>query len=235
MSQGFTRGVPIDTDPNLSLDSDLVVPSQKAIKDYVDTGLSTKQDLLTDTKSVKIVLNNIELDGDNASPGNNQVYGTSPTGVKGWKADPTGGGNSIGQLTSPGDVTTAAATTPSQGLAATLDPNYKKGSAGVVFDGAGGVITTNTVAYVQVPYNGNITGGQIVANAIGSCTITVRKGAFPPSGAAIVTAVLSATNTAPVTVSPVVAVIANEWLSFTISGVSTVAWVNLTLLITKTL
>lgn len=47
MSQGFTRGVPIDTDPNLSLDSDLVVPSQKAIKDYVDTGLNTKQDTIT--------------------------------------------------------------------------------------------------------------------------------------------------------------------------------------------
>jgi hypothetical protein len=47
MSQGFTRGTPIDTDPNLALDSDLVVPSQKAIKDYVDTGLNTKQDTIT--------------------------------------------------------------------------------------------------------------------------------------------------------------------------------------------
>jgi hypothetical protein len=47
MAQGFTRGTPIDTDPNLALDSDLVVPSQKAIKDYVDTGLNTKQDLIT--------------------------------------------------------------------------------------------------------------------------------------------------------------------------------------------
>jgi hypothetical protein len=47
MAQGFTRGTPIDTDPTLSLDSDLVVPSQKAIKDYVDTGLNTKQDTIT--------------------------------------------------------------------------------------------------------------------------------------------------------------------------------------------
>ena len=47
MSQGFTRGIPIDTDPNLSLDSDLVVPSQKAVKDYIDTGLNTKQDTIT--------------------------------------------------------------------------------------------------------------------------------------------------------------------------------------------
>jgi hypothetical protein len=42
MSQGFTKGTPIDTDPTLSLNSDIVVPSQKAVKTYVDTGLATK-------------------------------------------------------------------------------------------------------------------------------------------------------------------------------------------------
>jgi hypothetical protein len=36
MAQGTTKGVPIDKDPLLNLDSDLVVPSQKAIKAYVD-------------------------------------------------------------------------------------------------------------------------------------------------------------------------------------------------------
>ena len=36
MSQGTTKGVPIDVDPLLALDSDVVVPSQKAIKAYVD-------------------------------------------------------------------------------------------------------------------------------------------------------------------------------------------------------
>jgi hypothetical protein len=36
MAQGTTKGVPIDIDPLLALDSDLVVPSQKAIKAYVD-------------------------------------------------------------------------------------------------------------------------------------------------------------------------------------------------------
>ena len=35
MSQGFTKGTPIDTDPTLSLNSDIVVPSQKAVKSYV--------------------------------------------------------------------------------------------------------------------------------------------------------------------------------------------------------
>jgi hypothetical protein len=36
MAQGTTKGVPIDTDPLLTADSDLLVPSQKAIKTYVD-------------------------------------------------------------------------------------------------------------------------------------------------------------------------------------------------------
>jgi hypothetical protein len=35
MSQGFTRGLPIDTDPTMSLDSEIVVPSQSAVRDYV--------------------------------------------------------------------------------------------------------------------------------------------------------------------------------------------------------
>jgi len=51
MAQGFTRGVPIDIDPTLAADSDLLVPSQKAIKTYVDNEVavvnSTKQDVLT--------------------------------------------------------------------------------------------------------------------------------------------------------------------------------------------
>lgn len=36
MAQGTTKGVPIDIDPLLAADSDLLVPSQKAIKTYVD-------------------------------------------------------------------------------------------------------------------------------------------------------------------------------------------------------
>jgi hypothetical protein len=46
MAQGTTRGVPIDIDPLLAADSDLLVPSQKAVKAYIDNGLSNKQDAL---------------------------------------------------------------------------------------------------------------------------------------------------------------------------------------------
>jgi len=41
MSQGFTKGTPIDTDPTLSLNSDIVVPSQKAVKTYVASQVGT--------------------------------------------------------------------------------------------------------------------------------------------------------------------------------------------------
>ena len=44
--QGYTKAVPIDTDNTLSLDSDLVVPSQKAIKAYVTAQLLLKEDVL---------------------------------------------------------------------------------------------------------------------------------------------------------------------------------------------
>ena len=47
MAQGTTKGVPIDVDPTLAADSDLLVPSQKAIKTYVNTANSTKQDNIT--------------------------------------------------------------------------------------------------------------------------------------------------------------------------------------------
>ena len=40
MSQGFTKGTPIDTDPTLSLNSDIVVPSQAAVVAYVASQVS---------------------------------------------------------------------------------------------------------------------------------------------------------------------------------------------------
>ena len=42
MSQGYTKGIPIDTDATLSGNSDFVTASQKAIKTYVDNGNSNQ-------------------------------------------------------------------------------------------------------------------------------------------------------------------------------------------------
>lgn len=57
MSQGTTKGVPIDIDPLLSANSDLLVPSQKAIKTYADNGLIGKVDRSGDTMSGYLILN----------------------------------------------------------------------------------------------------------------------------------------------------------------------------------
>jgi hypothetical protein len=55
MAQGTTKGVPIDVDPTLATDSDLLVPSQKAVKTHVDTALSSKQDTLVSNVNIKTV------------------------------------------------------------------------------------------------------------------------------------------------------------------------------------
>lgn len=50
----------------------------------------------TDVKnSIEVDAGDLQLDGDEASPGNNKVYGTDGSGVKGWKNDPAGGGGTV--------------------------------------------------------------------------------------------------------------------------------------------
>lgn len=52
MAQGTTKGIPIDIDPLLAADSDLLVPSQKAIKAYVDgTSIKSLNGLTTGTQT----------------------------------------------------------------------------------------------------------------------------------------------------------------------------------------
>lgn len=146
-------------------------------------------------------------------------------------------GNSIQALT--GDVT-ASASLPSQSVASTLKTNLRIGSCGVTFDGQGGTISNGKTAYVQVPYAGTITAWYIVGNVLGSCTVTVFKdtfAAFPPvsPGDNIfgTQPALASAQTASAT-GLSVAVTAGDWIGFTISGVTTVSWVNLTISITKT-
>jgi hypothetical protein len=146
-----------------------------------------------------------------------------------------GGGNSIGELT--GDVTTPAATAPSQSVAATLDPNYKEGGTTAIFDGGGSLIINGKIAYVRIPYKGTITGWFLAADQSGSCSIAVKQGLFSPfpPTTTIITAALSGTQTAQAPTVLSLPVLAGDWLSFTISGVATITWVNLSILITKTL
>lgn len=85
MAQGTTKGVPIDIDPTLAADSDLLVPSQKAVKTYAqsklngtgfvkangtsityDTGNLIKTGIATGTDTYAVTISNVSAynDGD---------------------------------------------------------------------------------------------------------------------------------------------------------------------------
>jgi|LakMenE18May11ns_1017448.scaffolds.fasta_scaffold9956686_13 hypothetical protein len=223
MAQGFTRGTPIDTDPNLSLDSDLVVPSQKAIKDYVDTGLNTKQDTLTLTTT--------------GTSGAATLIGAT-LNIPQYGG---GGGNSIGELT--GDVTAGPATTPSESVASTLKTNLRIGSFGVTVDGVTAVIQVGTVGYVVMPYTGTITGWSITANVSGNIQFDVWKasGAIPTVANTIISNAafkpkLTSSNFATSTTltSWTTGFLAGDVFGFYVDSASTIKNATLTIRTTKT-
>jgi hypothetical protein len=82
MSQGFTKGTPIDTDPTLSLNSDIVVPSQKAVKSYLTANY---QPVLVSGTNIKTI-NSTSLLGSgditiNGNPSLGVVQGVNVTGT----------------------------------------------------------------------------------------------------------------------------------------------------------
>jgi hypothetical protein len=225
MAQGFTRGTPIDTDPNLSLDSDLVVPSQKAIKDYVDTGLNTKQDTLTLTTT--------------GTSGAATLIGATLNIPQYSGGGP--GGDSIGQLT--GDVDTVLATSPTEVMPSALKANLKTGSFGVTVDGVTTVIQPGQTGFVVIPYSGTITGWSITANVAGNIQFDVWKdalpGVIPVLADSIITSnfpTLSGTNfnTQPVTgVQWTTAFAAGDIFGFYVNSASTIKNATLTIRTTK--
>jgi hypothetical protein len=91
MSQGFTKGTPIDTDPTLSLNSDIVVPSQKAVKSYL---AANYQPTLVSGTNIKTVNGNSLLgSGDLIVGGGGLTVGTTPitSGVDGRVLFQSGG------------------------------------------------------------------------------------------------------------------------------------------------
>jgi len=70
MAQGTTRGVPIDTDPLLAADSDLLVASQKATKAYADTKQTalgfTPEDVANKSTSTSLGTSNTLYPSQNA-------------------------------------------------------------------------------------------------------------------------------------------------------------------------
>lgn len=70
---------------NIPLASTASVTAGLISKTEYDT-FNGKQDALTATKSVEIVSNNVELDGDETSPTARKFYSTSAAAARGWRA-----------------------------------------------------------------------------------------------------------------------------------------------------
>lgn len=149
-----------------------------------------------------------------------------------------GGGNSIGELT--GDVTTPAATSPSQSVAATLKTNLKIGSFGVTVDGVSSVIQVGQTGFVTMPYDGTITGWSISANAIGNIEFDIWKasGAIPILANSIVAAAFPTLTAAQFVTSTIMTswtltFAAGDVFGFYVNSISGIKNATLTLRCTK--
>jgi len=133
----------------------------------------------------------------------------------------------------------------------TSDSQWKTGSVpslsgtftiGATIDGSGGTITVGQKGYVQVPYACTINSWRIIANASGSIVIDVWKAAAPtiPTVANTITAAAKPTLSAQQTAASstltgwTTSVAANDIIGFNVDSATTVSWVILQLLVTKT-
>jgi collagen type VII alpha len=174
---------------------------------------------------------------DGATGLNGSTGSTGSTGPSG--ADGPTGATGLNGATGPTGATGIGITGPT-------GAGGGSGSFGVVFDGAGGVITSGSAALVKVPYACTITGWEVVGQTSGSCTISVFKntpsfGTWPPASQVFttgsstpnLTSGVTGANSSPSFVSGATAD-AGTWFRFVISGATSVTWVSVSIQATKT-
>jgi hypothetical protein len=85
--------------------SSLADAAEAAAGAYTDSELGTHESNADAHKgqkhSIEVDSGDLQLVGDEASPGADQVYGTDAGGAKGWKADPSGSSGRYEPLTNP--------------------------------------------------------------------------------------------------------------------------------------
>lgn len=162
MAQGTTKGVPIDTDNTLAADSDILVPSQKAIKAYI-TNLTYDA-----TKIANGSVSNTEfqyLDGVTSAI-QTQIDGKQATLTN--PITGTGTNNEIAAFNSTGSTITSLSTSTYPSL---TELSYGKGVTSPIQTQFG----LTTVAYTA-PVASITSGGSAAETTIQ--TLTVPAGAF---------------------------------------------------------
>ena len=128
------------------------------------------------------------------------------------------------------------------GATGATGPGSDKGSFGITIDGGGSAITTGVKSYIQIPYNGTITGWTILADQFGSIVIDIWKDTFanfPPliadsiAGSEKPTLSTAIKNEDLVLSTWTTSVTAGDIIAFNVDSASTVTRVNLSINITK--
>ena len=131
-------------------------------------------------------------------------------------------------------------------LVATASPSSPAGAAqgsfGITIDGGGSAITTGVKGYVEIPYDGTITGWTILGDVSGSCVIDVWKDTyanFPPTVADTIAGsekptLSSAIKNEDLTLTTwTTSVTTGDIIGFNVDSASTVTRVTLSIKITK--
>jgi hypothetical protein len=114
------------------------------------------------------------------------------------------------------------------------------GSFGISIDGGGGTVSTGLSGYLEVPYDGTITGWTILSSLTGSCVIDVLKstyGTFPPTtsiaGTEKPTLTSQMSNQDNTLTTWTTSVTAGDIISFNVDSATTVTKLNLSIKINK--
>jgi hypothetical protein len=113
-------------------------------------------------------------------------------------------------------------------------------TAGVTIDGGGSTPATGSKAFLQIPFDGTITGWTLISDVSGSASITVKKSTFAafPTNSSIVASAppfLSSAQSATSTTLTgwTTAVAAGDVLEFVLASATTVKRLILELQITR--
>ncbi len=118
---------------------------------YTDATPELKADVIAQM-SITSDASGLKLSGDSATPGNDKVYGTDGSGVKGWKADPSGGSST--SLVSDKKTITAGDYT---GLTSTTFADLDATNLSITLTtGARKCLITVTAAAIYTTGSGNI-------------------------------------------------------------------------------
>lgn len=147
----------------------------KGLTSSAQTQINGKQNSLTTTKSVKIISDNVELDGDDATPGNLKYYGTDSGGTKGFHSFPSGNYAVVAISTAGGTPITGTTANSISASALVLANTFSVGNVIRITWGTSKVGTGGTyVARLYVNSTNSLTGAIFIAQFDTSGSATTR-------------------------------------------------------------